>query len=88
MLRYCTRCRASVPVEEWRPEMRGGEFSIVHVGVMRNVTFETDDENQYTERGGEELTNITHWPGNWIEQNAGDDGGENLPTRPGADSQP
>ena len=35
-IRWCTRCKASVPISEWRFEIRNEYASIVHTGQMRN----------------------------------------------------
>ena len=35
--RWCSRCKASVPINEWRFEIRNEYTSIVHAGQMRNM---------------------------------------------------
>ena len=43
-VRYCSRCHTSVPVSEWRLEHKL-EWSIVHVGEMRGVVFDLEDDD-------------------------------------------
>ena len=43
--KYCSRCKASVPTYEWRAELRGGVFSIVHTGMCRSTRPEPGEDN-------------------------------------------